>query len=460
MGHGTGSERPSTPTHSRRDVLRLGAFLAANALASPFLVGCGAPGDPSRSTGGASQRTITVLAGAGDPLAEPPLRRAYDDFAAAHPGITWDVRALPGGGPEWDRLARSALAAGEPVALTMINGQQTRAWVRDGLLADLGADPAMTTVLERVPAQFHFGDPTLGTVNAFPLAITRGVHTTGLFVNRALLDRAGVPVPSTVRDLAAMVEPLAALGAAPLVHCSGDVFFNQILITWLLPMIAEREGDPVAFAERCVRGEARYDGPAWLEAFQTILNLRTSGVLLPGSVATDYGTMQQLVLQGKAAMTFNGTWLLPLLQAGSPGIEMDLHVAPPPLVDGASRPRPILAWTGFGLPAAATDRDDVYAFLEYASRPDVDQAIVEGLQAFSPLAGSNDAIADPIAQEFLPMFDDAILPLDWLWEPDITAVIDEQVQALVGARTDARSAAAAVQAVADELRRSGRGYGG
>ena len=38
---------------------------------------------------------------------------------------------------------------------------------------------------------------------------------------------------------------------APLVHCSGDVFFNQILVTWLLPMIAERAGaDPLAFAER------------------------------------------------------------------------------------------------------------------------------------------------------------------------------------------------------------------
>ena len=113
-----------------------------------------------------------------------------------------------------------------------------------------------------------------------------------------------------------MVEPLAKLGAAPLVHCSGDVFFNQILITWLLPMIVERSGgDPEAFAERTVKGELRYDSPEWIEAFATIANLRESGVMLEGSGATDYVAMQQVLLQGKAAATFQGTWML----AADPG---------------------------------------------------------------------------------------------------------------------------------------------
>ena len=64
---------------------------------------------------------------------------------------------------------------------------------------------------------------------------------------------------------------------------------------------------------------------------------------------------------------------------------------------------------GFALPAkAAASRDSVYAFLEYASRPEVDAAVVEGLQAYSPIAASNAGIHDPVAREFLPMFDDAI----------------------------------------------------
>ena len=81
-----------------------------------------------------------------------------------------------------------------------------------------------------------------------------------------------------------------------------------------------------------------------------------------------------------------------------------------------------------------------------------------GSQTYSPIAASNEAIEDPVAREFLPMFDDAITPLDWLWEPEITAEIDAQVQALVKGLTDGASAGRAVQAVAMELRESGRSY--
>jgi hypothetical protein len=100
----------------------------------------------------------------------------------------------------------------------------------------------------------------------------------------------------------------------------------------------------------------------------------------------------------------------------------------------------------------------VYAFLEYASRPEVDREVTAGTQSYSPMADSNVAITDPVAREFLPLFEDAISPLDWLWEPEITAEIDSQVQGLVKGTTDPPSAGAAVQAVAEELRSSGRSY--
>ena len=158
-------------------------------------------------------------------------------------------------------------------------------------------------------------------------------------------------------------------------------------------------------------------------------------------------------------MTYQGTWLLPALQAGSPTGEFDLHVAPPPLIEGATRPRPILAWTGVALPAERqASRDSVIALLEYASRPEVDAEIVRGLQVYSPMRESNVGIEDEVAREFLPMFDDAIMPLDWIWEPEITAELDSQVQGLVRGDTEPRAAGRAVQAVATELRASGRSY--
>ena len=448
----------------RRDVLKLAAILGGGAAASAVLEACAPRRDPATSAslaaGSGLAGTLTMIAGGGDPFGEPPIRKVFDDFRTLHPGVAWDVRALPGGGPEWDRLARALLASGEPVDLAMINGQQVRAWSRDGLLADLSADPALSSVLARVPAKFQIGGPGETVMRAVPMALTRGVHTTGLFYNAALLEEAGVSPPTTIADLTAMVEPLARLGAAPLVHCSGDVFFNQILLTWVLPMIVESSGvDPLAFAERTVKGEIRYDSTEWIEAFATIARLRETGVMLDGSGATDYVGMQQVLLRGKAAATFQGSWMLAQIQAGTPSRPFELHVVPPPLVEGARRPRPILAWAGFGLPtSAAHSRDAVHEFLEYASRSGIDRDVTAGTQNYSPIAASNEAITDPVAREFLPLFEDAISPIDWLWEPEITAEIDSQVQALVKGSTDARSAGRAVQAVTEGLRADGRSY--
>lgn len=447
----------------RRDVLKLTALLAGGGSASALLGACAPRREPGSvspvASAGELSGPLTMIA-SGDPLAEPPLRKVLDDFAALHPGVAWDVRALPGAGPEWDRLARALLSSGEPVDLVMINGQQVRAWARDGLLADLSADPELEPVLARVPERFEISGPGETARRAVPMAAARGLQITGLYYNGALLQEADVAVPTTIADLEAMVEPLARLGASPLVHCAGDAFFNQILITWVLPMIVERAGgDPLAFADRSVKGEIHYDSPEWIEALATIANLRERGVILEGSGALDYAAMQQILLQGKAAATFQGSWMLSQIQAGTASRPFELHVAPPPLVEGAERPRPILAWTGFGMPAkAARPRDAAYAFLEHATRPEVDREVTAALQTYSPIAESNETIADPVAREFLPLFEDAITPLDWLWEPEITAELDSQVQALLKGSTDAASAGGAVQAVADDLRSSGRSY--
>ena len=67
------------------------------------------------------------------------------------------------------------------------------------------------------------------------------------------------------------------------------------------------------------------------------------------------------------------------------------------------------------------------------------------------------AIEDAVAREFLPMFEDAITPLDWLWEPEITAELDSQVQALVKG-TPTRSRRAGGPGGGRRLRSSGRSY--
>jgi hypothetical protein len=77
-------------------------------------------------------------------------------------------------------------------------------------------------------------------------------------------------------------------------------------------------------------------------------------------------------------------------------------------------------------------------------------------EAVDEASASNSAIHDLVAREFLPLFDDAITSLNWLWEPEIDAEMSDQMQALVQGDTDPGSAGQAIEAVAQELRSSGR----
>ena len=104
-------------------MLKLGALIAAGGAVAPLLAACAAPGAPApASASQALSGPITVLTGGGDPSTEPALKKVYDDFKAQNPAIEWDIRAIPGLGPEWDRLARAALESGEPVGLVMLDG--------------------------------------------------------------------------------------------------------------------------------------------------------------------------------------------------------------------------------------------------------------------------------------------------------------------------------------------------
>ena len=174
-----------------------------------------------------------------------------------------------------------------------------------------------------------------------------------------------------------------------------------------------------------------------------------------GSGALSVDAAYQLFNQGKAAMLYTGSWSLPAL-ANTSGV--DLHATGLPLVGNAQKAQPIIAFNGYAIAAASKNTEAAVRWMNYAAEPAVDAQLVEKLQAFSPMPSSNSGIKDPIAREVAPWFKDGIVPLDWLWEPEVTTEIQNQVQALVKGDVQPAAAADAVQATANALRREGRSY--
>ena len=182
---------------------------------------------------------------------------------------------------------------------------------------------------------------TLPVVHASP------VHVTALFYNKALLDKADLQPPRTLADMKAMVQPLKALGAVPLVHPSGEVSWNPLLVTWIQPMLVNNQ--PMEFTQKTLKGEVKYNGPEWIKTFETIANLSRDGVLAPGSGALGVDAAYQLFNQGKAAMLYTGSWSLPALTSGMrAGGGIDLHATSLPLVENAQKAQPLIAFNARG----------------------------------------------------------------------------------------------------------------
>jgi hypothetical protein len=74
---------------TRREILKLGALLAAGAAVTPIVAACGSSTASASRTAiaatGSLAGPVTVLTGGGDPMAQPALKRVYDDFKARIP---------------------------------------------------------------------------------------------------------------------------------------------------------------------------------------------------------------------------------------------------------------------------------------------------------------------------------------------------------------------------------------
>jgi raffinose/stachyose/melibiose transport system substrate-binding protein len=442
---------------TRRTLMRRSAWLLGGAALASLLEACTvAPAAPP-AVSTPPTKLVFLDVGNMDTPEAAQRKQVMTDFMARNPDVTIDVRALPSD-IQWDRVARTTVSAGEQVDLLNINGLFIRAWVRDNLLDDLSTHSQLTAPFGHVDPSFlaaQSDDPRHPF--ALPVLHASPVHVTALFYNKALLDKAGLQPPRTLADMKAMVQPLKAIGAVPLVHPAGEVSWNPLLVMWIQPMLVNNQ--PMEFTQKALQGEVKYNGPEWIKTFETIANLSRDGVLAPGSGALGVDAAYQLFNQGKAAMLYSGSWSLPALSSGMPaGGGVDLHVTGLPLVENAPKAQPLIAFNSYAIAAASKNKDAMVKWLTYAADPEVDAYLAATLQAFSPMPASNNGITDPIARKIAPWFKDGIAPLNWFWEPEITTEIENQVQALVKGEAQSKAAADAVQAKADQLRREGRSY--
>jgi multiple sugar transport system substrate-binding protein len=275
------------------------------------------------------------------------LEETLAAFEEKYPNITVDYEPIPEG--YIDQMT-AQFSAGEPPDLFYVQAEFSDAWMEDGLLEPLDpylegnpefdSEPFIDQLLE----VFQFEGQTYGLPkDAGPLA---------LFYNTDMLEAAGVDPPTNWDELRSAAEALTTDDVAGLcvsaelprvgafIYQNGGGIYND-------------EGTELTITE-----------PASVEAIDFYLELHDAGVLqIPSELGA--GWCGEAFGTQSAAMTYEGTWLFPPLEADFPDVQFDVVELPQGVEPGT------LSFTNaYGIGVDSQNKEAAWVLLQYLAGPE------------------------------------------------------------------------------------------
>ena len=283
---------------SRRVMLATALTLAA---ITP-LAACagGSSGESGSGAGGTDPEAFTVMTANENPTLENLLTTLSEDACKA------ENEALP---LEHQKVAQAdtvqkvtLLASQDALPAHTIAGT---ALIRpDGDLgaADLVQDLMETGAAEYIlPAAASTEENVYGGVVSMPYQY----NIEGFWYNKQIFEDEGIEIPTTWEDFLAVADGLEQAGIQPLTTAGASGF----PLTRLLGMYIFRNVGPDAMA--AVRdGEAKLTDEGYVAGAQALADLAATGYFGEGFSTRDGDTSTNDFLTGKAAITYDGSWLL------------------------------------------------------------------------------------------------------------------------------------------------------
>lgn len=167
-----------------------------------------------------------------------------------------------------------------------------------GLVQDLMETGAEEYIL---PAAASTEENVYGGVVSMPYQY----NIEGFWYNKQIFEEQGIEIPTTWEDFLAIADGLEQAGIQPLTTAGASGF----PLTRLLGMYIFRNVGPDAMA--AIRdGEAKLTDEGYVAGAQALADLAAAGYFGEGFSTRDGDTSTNDFLTGKAAITYDGSWLL------------------------------------------------------------------------------------------------------------------------------------------------------
>ena len=305
-------------------------------------------------------------------------------FNHAHPQIHVNVQFMIGNSVEENIQPRVA-SNNMPDLLSVNPNAYAASLAEQGVLIDLENTPAWDDMLDRLK-------PDWTTESNKHFGVSGGVAATLIYYNTAMFKQAGITVlPTDFDSFLKVCAKLKKAGFTPIVWSGGfpNMLGNGPFASGFANNVVAREPQ---WKRKIADGSLNLDTAAVADIFSKMKLVAQRGYVQDDYMTTGYDANIKLFTDGKAAMTFDGTWASGMLMKDQ-GFVTGTFI--PPWNATGKTPVPILgSETGFAI-AATRNRKAALQFLEFMMGPgfSIQQARRHNIAPLKHLQGK--AVADP-----------------------------------------------------------------
>ena len=214
------------------------------------------------------------------------------------------------------------------------------------------------------------------TVDGKIYGVPGEMETIGLFYNKSTFDELGLAQPESLDDLRAAAEEIKAAGQVPLAVGDKEGWEGGHLLSMALASDIGAEA-----MEDIINGEASWDSPEVVSAFQLWKEYDDAGLLPKSPTSVDYDTSISLFFSGDAAMIPTGSWLVGEIDDNT---DFEVGYIPFPGPDG---PGIFTGGLGSGpfVSASTSDEDAAIEFVDFLASAEHGEWTVENLHTIPPI---------------------------------------------------------------------------
>lgn len=313
--------------------------------------------------------------------------KILEAFHAKYPNIT--VKFDPTNPPDYNATLRTQLETETGPDLFFVRSFATgRELFEKGYIASL---KDLSGLADAIPAASNAPWATdSGERYAVPIAAV----SHGIYYNQDVFAAQGIEIPKTWEDLMAAAEKIKAAGLIPFANGTKDEWdINEVVLMSIIPNTIGGLDGRMAY----LSGQRCFNDASLVAAFQQVKDL--APYLPDGFAATSYYDSEQLFVQGKAAMLFDGSWTISAIEKDQPSFKWSVFPVPP--AAGKDLYVSFHMDAAIGMNAATKNADAAKTFLQWLETAEFAELFGNGVPGFFGVSTNVPTLKDPVAAAFL-----------------------------------------------------------